>query len=274
MTKLVSIIIPCYNSERTVLETIDSAVNQTYTNIEIIVIDDGSTDNSLNIIKNRAVGQQNLFVFSKSNAGLPATRNFGFTKSKGEYIVFLDSDDLLSTTFVSECMQVIAADPSLSMVCTQAKFFERESGLCVHPKYSFKLLLMKNCLTATALVNSAFFKDIGMYDENLKFAEDWELWIRLFSKYPNNHRIEKPLFYYRRRNTKDSMTDRNLKESRKTEGLAALYIYNKHYDLYSEHGLDMTNLLHSHVDVDKFKKKYYDVWYRKFYYKFLSKKKV
>lgn len=274
MNKLVSIIIPCYNSERTVLETIESALIQTYTNLEIIVVDDGSTDDSLYLVQKKAIDYQNLFIYAKDNEGLPATRNFGFTKSKGDYVVFLDSDDLLSETFVSECMKVIEQDPSLSMVCTQADFFERETGLCVHPEYSFKLLLMKNCFTATALINSKYFKEVGMYDHKLKFAEDWELWIRLLKKYPNTHRIEKTLFHYRKRHSKDSMTDTNIRDSKKKENEATLYIYNKHYDLYSQYGLDMTSLLHSHVDVDKFKNKYYNVWYRKFFYKYLSKKKL
>jgi len=274
MNKLVSIIIPCYNAEKTVLETIDSALNQTYPAVEIIVVDDGSVDNSLNIIKEKAVNLSNLQCYSKSNEGLPATRNFGFEKSKGQYVVFLDSDDLLSPTFVSECMAVMESDDELAMVCTQAQFFERETGMVIHPAYSFSLLLMKNCLTATALINSKFFKDVGMYDENLKFAEDWEFWIRLFSKYPKNYRIDKPLFHYRKRNTQDSMSDNNIKSSKNIENKATLYVYNKHYELFCNYGLDIANLLNSHVDVDKFKRKYYNTWYRQLYYKYFSKRKI
>lgn len=272
MDSLVSIIIPCYNSERTINETIDSAIKQTYINIEVIVVDDGSTDNSYEIIKNRSLDLNNLFFYQIVNSGVSAARNFGFSKSKGDYVVFLDSDDLLDPLFVSECLQAINDDAEISMVYTLTRFFERETGLCIHPPYSFKTLLMKNCLTVTALIRSEFFQEVGMYDIHLQYGEDWELWIRLLGKYPKNKCVNKVLFYYRKRKTLDSKTDYNLQKSREIESIDSLYIYNKHYDLYCKSGLDIASLLHSHVNIDKYKNKYYNTWYRKLFYKLFQKK--
>lgn len=93
MSPKVSILIPCYNSERFVAETLDSCLAQTYRNIEIIVVDDGSTDNSFAIAKSF---ESNIIkVYRQDNSGACAARNYAFRKSSGEYIVYLDADDIL-----------------------------------------------------------------------------------------------------------------------------------------------------------------------------------
>ena len=92
--KKVSIIVPIYNKEKYIKKCIDSILNQTYSNIEAIVINDGSTDNSDNIMK--SYNNKIIKYYSRKNHGIGATRNFGLKKATGDYIVFLDSDDYLS----------------------------------------------------------------------------------------------------------------------------------------------------------------------------------
>ena len=100
MSPKVSILIPCYNSERFVAETLDSCLAQTYRNIEIIVVDDGSTDNSFAIAKSF---ESNIIkVYRQDNSGACAARNYAFRKSSGEYIVYLDADDIINPSFVEE----------------------------------------------------------------------------------------------------------------------------------------------------------------------------
>ncbi|HRP59105.1 MAG TPA: glycosyltransferase [Vicingus sp.] len=94
MSSLVSIIIPCYNAEKYIAETIQSVINQTYKNWELIVVNDGSTDNSLDIIKEFVVYDSRISFIDKKNAGVSDTRNKGIEKAKGEYIAFLDADDV------------------------------------------------------------------------------------------------------------------------------------------------------------------------------------
>ena len=98
---LVSIIIPAYNVERTVRETLESVVNQSYKGLEVIIVDDGSTDNTFNIITEFAKDYSNIQVFKKYNEGLPATRNYGFQFVSGEYLLFLDADDILDESYVT-----------------------------------------------------------------------------------------------------------------------------------------------------------------------------
>ena len=90
---LVSIIIPCYNNEKVIAETIDSALSQSYKSIEIIVVNDGSTDDSAKVVENISTKYSNISFYSKENRGPSHTRNFGAQLSNGKFLVFLDGDD-------------------------------------------------------------------------------------------------------------------------------------------------------------------------------------
>ena len=99
----VSVIIPVYNTEEYIGETLNSIINQTLKDIEIIVINDGSTDNSLRIINEYAQRDSRITVFTQANQGLSLTRNKGIIEARGEYIYFMDSDDLLENDALNSC---------------------------------------------------------------------------------------------------------------------------------------------------------------------------
>lgn len=263
---LVSIVIPCFNSKATIVETLESVLAQSYSNYELIVVDDGSTDHTFDVVNEFMSDNKAVKLRRQDNRGLPAARNFGFSFAEGEFVVFLDSDDCLAETFLEECVAKFREDKTCSVAYTQVEFFERVTGIFILPEISMDRLLIQNCLTATAMIKSELFREIGMYDENLKFVEDWEMWIRMYSRYPNFYKIEKPLFYYRRRNSADSMTDTNLFANLADD--ASLYIYQKHHELYKQYGYSINNLLIGRVEALKYKEKYYNVWYRKLFYNF------
>ena len=103
--ELISVIVPCYNVEKYVEKCIDSIENQTYRNIEIIAIDDKSTDNTFNILKELENKYKNLQVYQNEiNSGLATTRNNGLTKIKGEYVGFIDSDDMISDDYIERLL--------------------------------------------------------------------------------------------------------------------------------------------------------------------------
>lgn len=102
---LVSVIIPMYNASRYIEETIQSVLDQTWSNIEIIVVDDGSTDNSYNIVSD--INSNKIRLFHQENQGAPVARNFGFSQSKGDYIQYLDADDLLSPNKIEDQLQLL-----------------------------------------------------------------------------------------------------------------------------------------------------------------------
>ena len=96
--KKVSIIIPCYKCEKYIIKTLESAVSQEYTNIEIIVINDGSTDNCSSVVK--TIKDDRIHLIEQKNQGVSFSRNKGIAMAKGEYVVFLDADDLLHPSFI------------------------------------------------------------------------------------------------------------------------------------------------------------------------------
>lgn len=113
---LVSIIIPAYNAEKFIVQTIDSVKAQTYSNWELIIVNDGSKDNTLNIIENYAQADKRISFITKPNSGVSDTRNIGIEKAQGDYIAFLDSDDIWLPMNLEKKISLLENDPSVDFV--------------------------------------------------------------------------------------------------------------------------------------------------------------
>lgn len=278
-TPLVSIVIPCYNNANTIRESVESCINQIYKNFEIIIVNDGSTDNSCEVIQSLVKQFPQVKGFRQDNQGPARARNFGSSFAQGKYIVFLDADDIFLSTFLSECIHVFNKDPEVDIVYSMVEKFEGEEGIWELPKYSLEMMLLANCFPIFSMVSLEKFRDIGMFDEELAHAEDWEMWIRMTARYAKAYKIDKPLVLYRKRVAKDSITDLNAVHN--YADYTHLYIYNKHYELYRKYSMSINDLivtkqltLSYKEEALKYKKKYYNEWYRKLIYKwFLGKKK-
>ncbi|MCH5299776.1 MAG: glycosyltransferase family 2 protein [Ruminococcus sp.] len=116
MLPLISVIVPVYNREKTIKKCINSIISQTYSNIEIIIVDDGSTDNSLKKCKELSVSNENIIVYHQNNKGVSAARNYGLKESKGEYVMFVDSDDWLEQNAVEYLFKKLT--PETDIVCS------------------------------------------------------------------------------------------------------------------------------------------------------------
>lgn len=270
---LISIIIPTYNNERVIVEAIESALQQSYENIEVIVVDDGSTDKSASKIASYIKDIPNAKLVRQHNMGPSAARNNGYTHSKGQFLVFLDGDDRLHKDYISECFNVFRKMPNIALVYSAAELFECGRGIWYIEEYQMENLLVDNSIPIYAMIRSAVFEEVGMFDVNLHYAEDWELWIRILQKYEGVYKIPEVLYYYRKRAEKNSLTD--LRDKNKSHDSYYEYIYNKHRKYYIANGLSLRVLLQSSKVAkngqfsDKYKKKYYNEWYRKtFYYLF------
>ncbi|MEJ8591156.1 glycosyltransferase [Riemerella anatipestifer] len=270
MIPKVSIIIPCFNAEATIKETIESVLKQSYKSIEIVIVDDGSTDNTFELI--RAYQNDFIKIFSQQNAGPSASRNYGASQARGKYLCFIDSDDKIYPEFIETCMDAYSENPKLEIVYTDAEFFEGKSGKWNLSEFSLKQFLVDNCIPIYPIIKKDTFLSLGGFDSHLKYTEDWELWIRIVKQGGGVKKINKILYQYRKHTGKNkSLTDLN--EIENVSDKSRLYIYNKHYDFYKLNGLDISTLITSVNDNTKYKKKYYNTWYRKLIYTIFKPKK-
>lgn len=179
---LVSIVIPCYNSENYVSECLESVLSQDYANIEVVVVDDGSTDSSLEILS-RYPG---IRVLSQANAGACVARNRGFGISRGKYVKFLDSDDLLEPGVIGR--QVMLAENEGDNSIVYGDFFVLKNGKkrfqdTVLPKeHQSAALLFQDILTSTPLHRRWMIERIGGFDERFRNGQEWNLHVRLSSE--------------------------------------------------------------------------------------------
>ena len=121
---LVSVIIPLYNAEKYIAETIQNVLSQSYINIEILIIDDGSTDNSLSVAKKYE--NKKIKIFSQENKGASAARNYGLREANGDFIQFLDADDLISNNKIEEQMKLLVNNENKVAICPTIHFFDEE----------------------------------------------------------------------------------------------------------------------------------------------------
>ena len=191
-----SIVIPVFNKEKYIKETILSVINQTHDNYEIIIINDASTDNSLKIIE-EVISDKAVIINNKNNLGLSASRNIGFEASSDKYIAFLDGDDVWDKNFLKEINELIINFPKESIFGTYYK--ENYNGKILYPKINIKEKLLgtkfviKNffeanlrrlIITQSCLVfKKNIFDTVGLYNPEITFAEDIDFYIRCFQNF-------------------------------------------------------------------------------------------
>ncbi len=184
---VVSVVVPCHNSSGTLRETLNSARAQNLGDIEILVVDDGSTDNSLAIAREIAAADSRVIVASQPNAGVSAARNRGVAMARAEIIALLDSDDLWDAAHLETHVARLRADPRLGLSFSPVRFIEsdgRETGERTRPKLDgltpADILSTNPCSTCSAIVARArVFAEVGGFRETLRRAEDQEWLFRV-----------------------------------------------------------------------------------------------
>ncbi|WP_341936699.1 glycosyltransferase family 2 protein [Marinimicrobium sp. C2-29] len=207
---LVSVIMPTYNNAELIGETIDSVRAQTYQNLEIIVVDDGSTDNTEEVIKELMQTDTRVHYKKIANSYSPTARNIGFKMAHGDYVASIDSDDLWPATKIEMQLEALNNNPDAVVVGCVQRFTEdsegnkefgtiscppSQAGDYVHNLLSMDHQQMVNLNTLFAK-RSTICAD-GLWDPEVWTAHDWEVWIRLAKKYPFIHTNE-VLQHYRK----------------------------------------------------------------------------
>ena len=197
---LVSVIIPAYNRGWILTEAIDSVLAQDFEDYELIVVDDGSTDNTRAILDTYG---QDIIVLRQVNKGVSAARNLGIAEAEGQLVAFLDSDDLWLTRKLSRQVEFFKSNPDA--LINQTEEIWMRNGVRVNPKNRHRkpsgMIFERSlalCLVSPSavMIKKQLFDAVGVFDENLPACEDYDLWLRISCQYPV-HLIDTPLIIKR-----------------------------------------------------------------------------
>ena len=224
-----SIIIPTYNREKIISETINSVINQNVNNWECIIVDDNSTDDSVNVVLELIKNHQNIKLVERKtkNKGASVCRNIGANNAKGDYLIFLDSDDLIKSNFIYERTLVVNKNKNLDFIVFPSGFFINEIS---DSKKRWNLLNKKNKddlsrfldqdnpwhTTGPVWKKSSFMK-IGCFNGNSQSAQDWEIHVRAIInelQYIKTSDSEKNLHHFIRINEKASISTQKITKER------------------------------------------------------------
>lgn len=199
----ISVVIPTFNRARFLKKTIDSALNQTIKNYEIIIVDDGSSDNTKQIVE--SYGDKIKYIYQK-NAGPSAARNTGIKHAKGTYIAFLDSDDEFLPRKLELQMKYLKAHPECRFLYSYYFNVDKKGNILklrepkeCRSKNELRFLLLTRRFTirtSTVLVHRDVFDDSGYFNTNYSYSQDWDMWLRII-KNCEGHCLKIPLVKYR-----------------------------------------------------------------------------
>lgn len=194
--KLVSIILPTYNGLDYLRQSIDSCLNQTYKNIELLIVDDGSGERTVQIIKSYN-DRRIKYIRHKKNLGLPGALNTGFAASHGDYLTWTSDDNFYALNAIDKMVSGLENNKNIDFIYTDY-FVIYDSGKIKKARISSPYNLdAYNCVGACFLYKRNVYDCIGEYDTEFKLAEDYNYWLRV-RKYFRMKKMNKFLYYYRR----------------------------------------------------------------------------
>lgn len=219
MKSLVSIIIPCYNQAQYLSEALQSVLDQTYNHWECIIVNDGSPDDTEQVAQEWLIKDVRFKYFYKENGGLSSARNAGLKMVKGNYIQFLDSDDVLDSKKLelSLAKLSLADDKKIKVVISNFRKFIYDISLSFDPycdldesQFNFESLLYNWDESFTIPIHCGFFETSLFkefrFPEKLKAKEDWIMWVSLFHRDCKAVFIDEPLAFYRQNSQSMTMT--------------------------------------------------------------------
>lgn len=204
MIQKVSIVLPTFNQAHYLPAALDSIIAQTYSDYELIVVNDGSTDNTAAVLSDYRL--RHILIIEQENQGLPRALNAGFALARGEYLTWTSSDNIMLPNMLSVLAQALDEDPTVGLV--YADFYLVDDNGCDLGRfdtveYDPHWLLYTNLVHCCFLYRRECMDRVGGYDPDFIYGEDWEYWIRISQVYPMK-RVPQALYRYRLHNA--SMT--------------------------------------------------------------------
>ena len=197
----IAVIIPAYNQAQYLTKAIQSVLEQTLPDFELIVVDDGSTDETRQLLD--GIRDNRLRVIHQSNAGLPSARNTGLQKSSASLVTFLDSDDYFLPDKLEILSMYLEEHPEIGLVAGKAKYIDHAGNAMVRPEsppvpLSMHALLLENPICVSGIMlRREWLKRVGAFDETLRACEDWDLWLRLLAAGCPMAWVDHPVVAYR-----------------------------------------------------------------------------
>ncbi len=199
---VVSVVITCYNYERFLTEAVDSVVAQTFRDLEIIIVNDGSTDGSAALaerLKKQHEARCHFLILHTQNSGQPAAaRNTGVAVARGEYILCLDADDKIAPTFLAKTVPVLQAEPEVGVVYSHIRHLGVRNDVYRCGDFQLPVLSRDNVLPYCALYRRSIWESVGGYRLNIRGYEDWDFWLSACQDGWKGRLINEPLFFYRK----------------------------------------------------------------------------
>lgn len=199
---LVSVVTATYNMGGYIVETLDSILGQDYPHVESIVIDDGSTDNTQEILQ-PYLSTGRVTVVRQENSGQTVAKNRGIAESRGEFIAFCDADDTWRPDKLTQQVAAFDLDPDIALVFSDVNYIDANGGPCDHPtmkrvggRITGELLVDNFIPFPTSIARATVLEEKNGFDENLSMSIDYDLWLRISVDYPM-HYIPEPLANYR-----------------------------------------------------------------------------
>jgi len=226
---LISIIVPCYNQAHFLDECLQSVINQTYKHWECIIVNDGSPDLTEKVSSKWIKQDSRIKYIYKENGGLSSARNAGIEIAKGEWILPLDADDIISPSYLYLASKKF--NNHYDLIYCNAKLFGSVNSDWILKDYSLENLALHNIIFCSSFFRKDSWLRIGGYDENLRSGlEDWDFWISLLKNGGAVYKIPDVCFYYR---IKEISMAINLNNSLNKD-YTLKYIYKKHSDFFIE----------------------------------------
>ncbi len=193
----VSVVIPCYNQGKFLTECVSSVEAQTLRDWEIIVVDDGSTDTET-VRAISKLSSSRTRTLRIPNQGLASARNVGIGQSRGRYVLPLDADDRIGSTYLEKAASILDSDPAIGIVYCHAEFFGAATGRWELPPYAFPEILVRPVIFASSLFRRSDWERVGGYSAEMDRGwEDYDFWLSLIERGVQVYRIPEVLFFYR-----------------------------------------------------------------------------
>jgi glycosyltransferase involved in cell wall biosynthesis len=254
-TPKVSIIVPCYNQAQYLDEALQSLLDQTYTNWECFIVNDGSPDATEEVARKWEAADSRFIYLFKENGGVSSARNLGIATAKSEFILTLDADDKYEATFIEKAMLLLVNNPEIGIVSSWGRYFTDEKQLQVYKLIGKTTVdfLFQNAAIGTSLFRAACWQQVGGYDENPENGlEDWEFYLRVCAMGWKVHIIEEVLFFYRQHATSRTIgVNKKYNQAKKYLYFKNKVIYCTHYEDLIERFLTVSDL--EKAEINKFR---------------------